>query len=148
MCASSIYCEIIHLITVINRSDRLCRSLTHPSESELICKYACVVCLADWLDVGNNKKALQEIEKVLKKSPSLQCARALRCLATWRLGREREALGGLGALAADLPADDATLQVMTICYRESQQCECLHHKTSTHFIHNSVSQHVILFLGP
>ena len=33
--------------------------------------------LIDWLDNGNNKKALQEAEKVLKRQPDFVCCRAL-----------------------------------------------------------------------
>ncbi|CAH2229462.1 jg20847 [Pararge aegeria aegeria] len=75
----------------------------------------------DWLDNGNNKKALQEAEKVLKKSPSLQAARALKALAMFRLGKGLEAHAVLQALADEKPSDDTTLQAMTILYRESQQ---------------------------
>ncbi|XP_026740419.1 phagocyte signaling-impaired protein [Trichoplusia ni] len=75
----------------------------------------------DWLDNGNNKKALQEAEKVLKKSPSLQAARALKALALFRLGKGTEAHQVLDALAEEKPSDDNTLQAMTISYRESQQ---------------------------
>ncbi|KAI8441951.1 hypothetical protein MSG28_005623 [Choristoneura fumiferana] len=75
----------------------------------------------DWLDNGNNKKALQEAEKVLKKSPSLQAARALKALSLFRLGKAPEAHGVLEALADEKPCDDTTLQAMTICYRECQQ---------------------------
>ena len=45
----------------------------------------------DSLDNGNNKKALQEAEKVLKKQPDFQCCRVLKCLALIRLGKEGEA---------------------------------------------------------
>ena len=45
----------------------------------------------DWLDNGNNKKALQEADKVLKKQPEFQCCRVLKCLALIRLGKEAEA---------------------------------------------------------
>ena len=45
----------------------------------------------DWLDNGNNKKALQEADKVLKKQPDFQCCRVLKCLALIRLGKEGEA---------------------------------------------------------
>lgn len=76
---------------------------------------------SDWLDNGNNKKALQEAEKVLKKSPSLQAARALKALALFRLGKCSEAQIVLDALAEEKPSDDSTLQAMTISYRESQQ---------------------------
>ncbi|XP_075983663.1 phagocyte signaling impaired [Anticarsia gemmatalis] len=75
----------------------------------------------DWLDNGNNKKALQEAEKVLKKSPTLQAARALKALALFRLGKGSEAHLVLDALADEKPSDDTTLQAMTISYRESQQ---------------------------
>ena len=45
----------------------------------------------DWLDNCNNKKALQEAEKVLKKQPEFQCCKVLKCLALIRLGRCDEA---------------------------------------------------------
>ena len=47
----------------------------------------------DWLDNGNNKKALQEADKVLKKQPDFQCCKVLKCLALIRLGKEGEAEG-------------------------------------------------------
>lgn len=75
----------------------------------------------DWLDNGYNKKALQEAEKVLKKSPSLQAARALKALALYRLGRAQEAEAVLDALVEEKPSDDTTLQAMTMSFRESQQ---------------------------
>lgn len=78
---------------------------------------------ADLLDCGSNKKALQEVDKVLRKWPKLQCARALKSLATLRLGRAQDALVLIDALAQDLPTDDSTLLVMTIVYRETHQCE-------------------------
>lgn len=76
----------------------------------------------DWLDVGNNKKALQECDKVLKKTPNLQCAKALKALTLHRFGRSAEAGVILDALTAERPTDEATLQAMTLCYREMQQC--------------------------
>lgn len=79
--------------------------------------------ILDWLDNGNNKKALQETEKVLKKTPSLQAARALKALSLLRLGRGEEAHSVLTALAEERPSDDSTLQAMTMTYRECQQCE-------------------------
>lgn len=82
---------------------------------------------SDWLDIGNNKKALQEAEKVLKKSPTLQAARALKALALFRLGKGLEAQVVLDALADEKPSDDTTLQAMTISYRESQQRKFLIH---------------------
>ncbi|KAF5280729.1 hypothetical protein FQA39_LY18012 [Lamprigera yunnana] len=77
----------------------------------------------EWLDSGNNKKALQESDKVLKKTPNLLCAKALKALSLLRMGREVECVAILETLGDDSPSDDATLQAMTLCYRELQQQE-------------------------
>ncbi|KAB0791042.1 hypothetical protein PPYR_02842 [Photinus pyralis] len=77
----------------------------------------------EWLDSGNNKKALQECDKVLKKTPNLLCAKALKALSILRMGREAECVSILDSLIEDSPGDDATLQAMTLCYRELQQQE-------------------------
>ncbi|ALC47317.1 psidin [Drosophila busckii] len=77
----------------------------------------------DNLEVGNNRKALQESEKLLKKHPSLMCARALKGLALLRLGRYEESHGCLQAVAEEKPVDDSTLQVLSFCYREMEQLE-------------------------
>lgn len=77
--------------------------------------------LTDALDVSNYKKALQEAEKVLKKSPGLQCARALKALALLRMNKYEESEVIVKELAAENPFDDGTLQVMTFCYRELDQ---------------------------
>jgi len=77
----------------------------------------------DWLDNGNNKKAFQEAEKVLKKQPSLQCAKVLKALAMIRLGRSEEAQSILKEVLLEEPYDDSTLQAMAICYRETHKPE-------------------------
>ena len=77
----------------------------------------------DWLDNGNNKKALQEADKVLKKQPSFQCCKVLKSLALLRLGRENEAQPILDSVLSEGPTDDGTLQTMTIAFRELQQPE-------------------------
>lgn len=77
----------------------------------------------NWLDEGNNKKALQEAEKVLKKQPNFQCARVLKGLALLRLGKDNECQQILEAIRKELPYDDSTLQAMTICYREMNKPE-------------------------
>lgn len=74
--------------------------------------------ILDAIDIGNNKKALQEVEKVLKKTPNLKTALALKALALIRLGREKESQSFIEDLEASEPDDDPTLQVMTYCYRE------------------------------
>ncbi|XP_021357895.1 N-alpha-acetyltransferase 25, NatB auxiliary subunit-like [Mizuhopecten yessoensis] len=72
----------------------------------------------DCLDNGNNKKAIQEADKVLKKQKDLQCARVLKALALLRLGRHDESAILLKDIHAQNPTDEATLQAMSICYRE------------------------------
>ncbi|KAH6932585.1 hypothetical protein HPB50_007832 [Hyalomma asiaticum] len=75
------------------------------------------------LDNGNHKKALQEAEKLLKKQKDFSCAKALKALALVRLSRSDEALSVLKELQAEAPTDDATLQAMTLCYRELERPE-------------------------
>jgi len=72
----------------------------------------------DWLDNGNNKKALQEADKVLRKQPDFQCCRALKGLALMRLGKEDEAQSMLDKVLAESTVDEGALQAMTIGYRE------------------------------
>ncbi|EDW83341.1 uncharacterized protein Dwil_GK22368 [Drosophila willistoni] len=77
----------------------------------------------DNLEVGNNRKALQESEKLLKKHPNLFCARALKGLSLLRLGRYEESHSCLQAVAEEKPTDDSTLQVLSFCYREMEQLD-------------------------
>ncbi|XP_043260160.1 N-alpha-acetyltransferase 25, NatB auxiliary subunit [Colletes gigas] len=75
----------------------------------------------DWLDNGNNKKALQEADKVLKKHSSNQCAKVLKALALLRLGNETKCQVIMDEVRSEVPCEDSTLQVMSICYREIHQ---------------------------
>lgn len=77
----------------------------------------------DHLDYGNNKKALQEADKVLKKYPTIQSARALKALVLMRLGREDESTVIVEKLAAEKPTDISTLQAMTYCYKDQEECK-------------------------
>lgn len=77
----------------------------------------------NWLDDGNNKKALQEAEKVLKKQPNFQCAKVLKGLALLRLGKENECQELIESVRKEFQCDDSTLQAMTICYREMNKPE-------------------------
>lgn len=79
----------------------------------------------DCLDNGNHKKALQEAEKLLKKQKDFSCAKALKALALVRLSRSDEALTLLRELQVEAPTDDATLQAMTLCYREMERPELI-----------------------
>lgn len=75
----------------------------------------------DSLEVGNNKKALQDAEKVLKKTPNLTCARALKGLSLLRLGREPECHAVFNQLWEQPVTDPSTLQVASCYYRETDQ---------------------------
>ncbi|GFQ65135.1 n-alpha-acetyltransferase 25, NatB auxiliary subunit [Trichonephila clavata] len=79
----------------------------------------------DCLDIGNNKKALQESDKLLKKQKDFLCAKALKSLALVRLGRSEESFNTIQEVHAEGPTDDPTLQAMTICYRELQKLELI-----------------------
>ena len=80
----------------------------------------------DWLDNGNNKKAYQECERLLKKQPNFQYAKVLQSLAALRMGREEEAKSNLEVVSEDVPTEDNILQAMSIAYREMQQSKLLH----------------------
>ena len=77
--------------------------------------------ISDWLDNGNNKKALQEADKVLKKQPDFVCCKALKCLALIRLSREDEAIPILDSILEKGTTDEGALQAMNIAYRELHQ---------------------------
>lgn len=81
--------------------------------------------ILDSFEVGNNKKALHETEKVLKKTPNLRCARALKGLALMRLGKNDESNAIINQIVAEKPSDDATLQVLSYIYKEMEECKCL-----------------------
>lgn len=78
----------------------------------------------DSFEVGNNKKALHEAEKVLKKTPNLRCAKALKGLALLRLGKTEESNAIIDKIVAEKPADESTLQVLSFIYKEIEECKC------------------------
>jgi len=77
----------------------------------------------DYLDNGNNKKALQEADKVLKKQSDFPCCKVLKALALMRMGREEEAQPLIDSVLNESPTDESTLQAMNIAYKELQQRE-------------------------
>lgn len=81
----------------------------------------------DSFEVGNNKKALHETEKVLKKQPNLRCARALKGLALMRLGKNEESNAIINQIVSEKPNDDATLQVLSYIYKEIEECTYAKH---------------------
>jgi len=76
---------------------------------------------SDFLDNGNNKSALDEANKVLKKQSDFTCAKTLKALALIRLNREDEASPILEAIVEEGTADEGALQAMTLAFRELQQ---------------------------
>ncbi|XP_068748503.1 N-alpha-acetyltransferase 25, NatB auxiliary subunit-like isoform X1 [Montipora capricornis] len=81
----------------------------------------------DALDSMNNKQAIQLADKILKKQKDLHCAKALKGLALLRSGKAAEGEALLDEIVQAQPADDPTLQAMTICYREMQKPEMIPH---------------------
>ncbi|XP_055546311.1 phagocyte signaling-impaired protein isoform X2 [Wyeomyia smithii] len=73
------------------------------------------------IEIGNYKKALQDVEKVLRKNPTIQCGRALKAWAYIRLGRDEESASLIRALEQETPTESTTLHVMTLCYKETDQ---------------------------
>uniref|UniRef100_A0A1I7U3E3 N-terminal acetyltransferase B complex subunit MDM20 homolog n=1 Tax=Caenorhabditis tropicalis TaxID=1561998 RepID=A0A1I7U3E3_9PELO len=76
----------------------------------------------DGLDSQNYKKALAEIEKVLRKHPNTNAAKVLKALTLIRLDRTVEAMEILDAI--DVPGahhDELTLQAFIHCYKDSNQ---------------------------
>uniref|UniRef100_A0A182SRC5 Phagocyte signaling-impaired protein n=1 Tax=Anopheles maculatus TaxID=74869 RepID=A0A182SRC5_9DIPT len=75
------------------------------------------------IEIGNYKKALQDVEKMLKKKPTLQCARALKAWAYQRLGRTEDSAPLIAALEEEQPIEATTLHALTLCYKEMQRLD-------------------------
>lgn len=99
--------------------------------------------VSDCLESGNNKKALQEADKVLKKSPNQLCFKALKALALLRMGRDDEADVLVEQIAAENPSDDSTLQVMTFCYKEREECTFILAFSLTVFVDIFIDEFII-----
>ncbi|XP_026815755.1 N-alpha-acetyltransferase 25, NatB auxiliary subunit-like [Rhopalosiphum maidis] len=72
----------------------------------------------EWIDNGNYKKALHELDKLIKKLPSQNCSKALKSLTLVRLGKDQEAETLLKEVRKCKPSDESTLLALTACYRE------------------------------
>ncbi|KAM4052844.1 N-alpha-acetyltransferase 25, NatB auxiliary subunit [Anomaloglossus baeobatrachus] len=77
----------------------------------------------DYLDNGNNKMAIQQAEKLLKKHKDLHCAKVLKAIGLQRTGKQEEAFVLAQEVAALEPTDDNSLQALTILYREMHRPE-------------------------
>lgn len=73
------------------------------------------------LDAGNNKKVIQEVDRLLKKSPNFPCAKVLKGLALIRQNKKMEADAILEDVSKEVPTDDGTIQALSICYRELEK---------------------------
>ncbi|XP_030624427.1 N-alpha-acetyltransferase 25, NatB auxiliary subunit isoform X2 [Chanos chanos] len=77
----------------------------------------------DYLDNGNNKMAIQQADKLLKKHKDLHCAKVLKAIGLQRTGRQDEAFTLAQEVATLEPTDDNSLQALTILYREMHRPE-------------------------
>ncbi|KAM4710073.1 N-alpha-acetyltransferase 25, NatB auxiliary subunit [Discoglossus pictus] len=77
----------------------------------------------DYLDNGNNKMAIQQAEKLLKKHKDLHCAKVLKAIGLQRTGKQDEAFVLAQEVAALEPTDDNSLQALTILFREMHRPE-------------------------
>ncbi|KAI2660234.1 N-alpha-acetyltransferase 25, NatB auxiliary subunit [Labeo rohita] len=78
---------------------------------------------ADYLDNGNNKMAIQQADKLLKKHKDLHCAKVLKAIGLQRTGKQDEAFTLAQEVAVLEPTDDNSLQALTILYREMHRPE-------------------------
>ncbi|KAJ8415483.1 hypothetical protein AAFF_G00424630, partial [Aldrovandia affinis] len=77
----------------------------------------------DYLDNGNNKMAVQQADKLLKKHKDLHCAKVLKAIGLQRTGKQDEAFTLAQEVAILEPTDDNSLQALTILYREMHRPE-------------------------
>uniref|UniRef100_A0A1A8PNE6 N-alpha-acetyltransferase 25, NatB auxiliary subunit n=1 Tax=Nothobranchius rachovii TaxID=451742 RepID=A0A1A8PNE6_9TELE len=77
----------------------------------------------DYLDNGNNKMAIQQADKLLKKHKDLHCAKVLKAIGLQRTGKQDEAFALAQEVAMLEPTDDNSLQALTILYREMHRPE-------------------------
>lgn len=77
----------------------------------------------DYLDNGNNKLAIQQADKLLKKHKELHCAKVLKAIGLQRTGKQDEAFTLAQEVATLEPTDDNSLQALTILYREMHRPE-------------------------
>jgi hypothetical protein len=73
----------------------------------------------DCLNIGSNKKAVQEVDRLPKNARDSTVFKALKALALIRMGKRRQAFEILGEIDPQKDLDEVTLQTMTSCYKES-----------------------------
>lgn len=73
----------------------------------------------DCLNIGCNKKAVQEVDRLPKSVRDLTVFKALKSLALIRLYKRRQAFDILNEINPEDDLNEVTLQTMTSCYKES-----------------------------
>lgn len=73
----------------------------------------------DCLNIGSNKKAVQEVDRLPKNIKDSTVFKALKALALIRLGKRLQAFEILNEIDPQNDLDEVTLQTMTSCYKES-----------------------------
>lgn len=73
----------------------------------------------DCLNIGCNKKAVQEVDRLQKNVRDLPVFKALKSLALIRMYKRRQAFDILNEINPQDDLDEVTLQTMTSCYKES-----------------------------
>lgn len=77
----------------------------------------------DCLNIGSNKKAVQEIDRFPKHVRDTTVFKALKALALIRLSKRKQALDILNEINPDEDLDEVTIQTMTSAYKELVECE-------------------------
>uniref|UniRef100_A0A8C2S5R2 N-alpha-acetyltransferase 25, NatB auxiliary subunit n=1 Tax=Capra hircus TaxID=9925 RepID=A0A8C2S5R2_CAPHI len=103
----------------------------------------------DYLDNGNNKMAIQQADKLLKKHKDLHCAKVLKAIGLQRTGKQEEAFILAQEVAALEPTDDNSLQALTILYREMHRPELVTklYEAAVKKVPNSEEYHSHLFMA-
>lgn len=73
----------------------------------------------DCLNIGSNKKAVQEVDRLPKNVKDSTVFQSLKALALIRMGKRRQAFDILEEINTDDDIDEIALQTMTSCYKES-----------------------------
>lgn len=73
----------------------------------------------DCLNIGSNKKAVQDVDRLPKNLKDLTVFKSLKALALIRMGKRRQAFEILDEINPSQDLDEVTLQTMTSCYKES-----------------------------
>ncbi|KAG0169915.1 N-alpha-acetyltransferase 25, NatB auxiliary subunit [Apophysomyces sp. BC1015] len=81
--------------------------------------------LYEAIDNGQNKQALQLVNKSLKKTPDWPLLKALKALVLVRTGKEDEASKLCQQVSSVVPTDETTLQAVSIAYKELGQSKAM-----------------------